>query len=79
MVEILTGQYIRVHSELNDWMDFVFFVNPWDVVKAVLVLNKAADQWWDENDECIGDYLEECLKNAGIEYEVYSRVIKEQK
>ena len=78
MAEKISGRFIniRVNSALNEWMDCIFIVESEDADRAVEVLNEAADEFWDTNCACYGDFLEESLQKAGIEYDAYYK--KEQ-
>lgn len=71
-VEILKESVIRVQSQLNDWMDYVFVVNKNDEEKARDVLEKALDSFWEDEDGwCYGNYLEDKLINAGVVFDAY--------
>lgn len=65
---------INVTSEMNDWMDATFtIINDKDWRKAHETLKKAWDAYWDDpeaEDQCYGDWLENAMQEAGIEYEV---------
>lgn len=72
MVEVLECSVIRVSSVLNEWMDCVFVVRKDDEEKAIEVLKKAWDDFWKDNEGwCYGDYLEERLAEANIEFDSY--------
>ena len=72
MVEVLECSVIRVSSVLNEWMDCVFVLRKDDEEKAVEVLKKAWDDFWkDDEGWCYGDYLEERLASANIEFDSY--------
>ena len=72
MVEVLGCSAIRVSSVLNEWMDCVFLVRKDDEEKAIEVLKKAWDDFWkDDEGGCYGDYLEDRLAFANIEFDSY--------
>ncbi len=72
MVEVLECSVIRVSSVLNEWMDCVFVLRKDDEEKAIEVLKKAWDDFWKDNEGwCYGDYLEERLVSANIEFDSY--------
>lgn len=72
MIEELKDSVIRVQSELNDWMDCIFLVNEEEKEKAMGVLQKAFDSFWEDGDDwCYGDYLETKMVEAGISFDVY--------
>lgn len=72
MVEVLGCSAIRVSSVLNEWMDCVFLVRKDDEEKAIEALEKAWDDFWKDNEGgCYGDYLEERLASANIEFDSY--------
>lgn len=62
---------IRLFSTLNQWMDCVFLVIEEDKEYAIDVLDRAWNQFWEQNDEPYGDFLENALYEVGIEYEVF--------
>jgi hypothetical protein len=64
---------INIYSETNTWMDATFTVDAKDEARAQEVLNKAWEAYWEDEDaenECYGDWLENAMQAAGIEYEV---------
>jgi hypothetical protein len=64
---------INIYSETNTWMDATFTVDVKDEARAREVLNKAWEAYWEDEDaenECYGDWLENAMQTAGIEYEV---------
>lgn len=72
MVEKIGIQYIRVCSELNDWIDALFLiVNEKEVDDAVKVLSKFYDRYWEEETECYGDVLEAGLIVANIDFKSF--------
>ena len=62
---------IRLFSTLNQWMDCVFLVMEEDKEYAIDVLDRVWNQFWEQNDEPYGDFLENALYEVGIEYEVF--------
>lgn len=70
MVEILKSGVVRVQSSLNPWMDCIFLVS--NEKRAKEVLQKAWDDFWEDGDcECYGDFLEEALTEANINFESF--------
>lgn len=73
MIEILNDTTIRVYSGVNGWMDCTFKVAPEDKERAAKVLKRAWELYWESEEaeqECYGDWLEKCLQEAGIDYEI---------
>lgn len=62
---------IEVCSEMNEWIDCIFLVDKKDEQEAVKILEKAFDDFWDQEDVCYGDWLEGKMEEAGIEFEVF--------
>lgn len=59
MVEVLKDSVIKVSSVLNDWLDCVFIVSKNEEEKAVEVIKKAYDSFWEDGEGwCYGNYLE---------------------
>lgn len=72
MVVELSGRAIEVYDSLNPWMDCVFIVSVEDKAKAKEVLQKAYDDWHEENsEECYGVFFKERMDEAGISYELF--------
>lgn len=71
MVEMISDTCIRVCSELNDWIDCIFIVDKMDAGKAVGILKQAFDDFWNQSDDCYGDWLEGHLEESGIQYEAF--------
>lgn len=72
MVEVVDGIGIRVSSELNEWMSCMFVVNADDIDEAKEVLQKAWNDYWEEDDGwCFGDFLETRMDSAGILFTSY--------
>lgn len=72
MVGKIGRQYIRVCSELNDWIDVLFLiVNEKEVDDAVRILSKFYDRYWEEQTECYGDVLEAGLIAANIDFKSF--------
>lgn len=70
-VSIRETACIQVYSMLNEDMDCIFFVSAEDQDAALLVLEKAWDDFWEQQWEPYGDYLTGEMQKAGISYEVY--------
>ena len=62
---------IEVCSEMNEWIDCIFLVDKNDEPEAVRVLEKAFDDFWEQEDVCYGDWLKEKMEEAGIEFEMF--------
>lgn len=62
---------IEVCSEMNEWIDCIFLVNKKDEPEAVKVLDKAFDDFWEQENVCYGDWLKEKMEEAGIEFEIF--------
>lgn len=62
---------IEVCSEMNEWIDCIFLVDKKDEQETVKVLEKAFDDFWDQEDVCYGDWLKEKMEEAGIEFEMF--------
>ena len=63
---------LEVFSTTNEWMDCVFFVSEDEADRAAEVLEEAFGKWFDEGgSEAHGDWLEDAMTEAGIEYEVF--------
>lgn len=72
MVEEMKGGCIRVQSSMNEWMDCIFLVSKEEKEKAIEVLKKAWDSFWEDDvDACYGEYLEAALRGAGIAFDSY--------
>ena len=71
MVEVMNGVPIRVASAMNTWMDCVFIVKPTEVEEAKEILEIAWNAFWKQSNEPYGEFLENALYEAGIEYEVF--------
>lgn len=62
---------IEVCSDMNEWMDCIFLVSKEDEKAARVVLEKAFDEFWDQENECYGDWLESKMKEAGLSFEAF--------
>ena len=71
MVEISKESSIRVQSSMTEWMNVIFLVSKKDEVKAGEVLQRAFDDFWEQEDVCYGDWLKEKMEEAGIEFEMF--------
>lgn len=72
MVEEIKGGCIRVQSSMNEWMDCIFLVREEEKEKAIEVLKKAWDSFWEDDvGACHGEYLEAALKGTGIAFDSY--------
>ena len=72
MVDIVKGTCIRIFSCENEWMDCIFLVDKKDTEKAKEVLEKAWNDFWEEETSCCyGDFLKDRMKAAGIEFEIF--------
>lgn len=78
MVQIEKQTCIRVCSELNEWIDCIFAVDPENADRTVGILEKAYDDWWKVEGICFGDWLENSLAKAGIKYEVFYKQEEEE-
>lgn len=61
---------VRYFSELNPWLDFVVIVAPGKQARVMRILSKEMDEYWDQDDLCYGDMVEDALKKAHIRYEI---------
>lgn len=52
---------IRRWSEMNPWIDFTVIVQEEDEALAEYAICEAYDLYWDEEFECYGDALYDCL------------------
>lgn len=50
MVEVVKDSVIKVSSVLNDWLDCVFVVSKDEEEKAVEVIKKAYDSFWEDGE-----------------------------
>ena len=71
MVTEVKNGVIRVYSTMNTWMDCIFLVHETDVERAKKVLEKAWDEFWEQNNSPYGEWLETALYEAEIEYEAF--------
>lgn len=71
MIQVRNDVCIEVCSEMNEWINCVFLVSSADAEKAKAVLEKAFDEFWEQGDECYGDWLSGRMKEANIEFEVF--------
>ncbi|MCM1246668.1 MAG: hypothetical protein NC293_13600 [Roseburia sp.] len=72
MVEEIKGGCIRVQSVTNEWMDCVFLVSENEKEKALEVLKKAWDAFWEEGEGwCYGNFLERKMIEADIAFDAY--------
>lgn len=62
---------IEVYSEMNEWIECIFLVDKADEESAVRILEKAFDEFWEQEDVCYGDWLKEKMEEAGIEFEIF--------
>lgn len=61
---------VRHFSLTNPWIDFIVVVDPSVKDDARYVINKAMEEYWNSDDDCFGDLVEEALKKAEIEYDI---------
>lgn len=62
---------IQVWSELNEWMDYTFWVRTPRVDDAVKVLSAAWDDWFDTDpNDTMLDHLFNALARHGIGYRI---------
>ena len=59
---------ILVYSDMDTWIDFCILVSDKDFNKAMEVTTKAYDDWWELPD---AEYIGNCLKDNGIEFDMY--------
>lgn len=68
-------QAINVYSQLNDWIDFVIVLeNPEETDRAEEIINKAADDWFENSDgicDTISEYVCDKLKQENIQFDIY--------
>lgn len=78
MVEVVKDSVIKVSSVLNDWLDCVFVVSKDEEEKAVEVIKKAYDSFWEDGEGwCYGNYLEAKLVEANIAFDSYYAEVEE--
>lgn len=78
MVELVKDSVIKVSSVLNDWLDCVFVVSKDEEEKAVEVIKKAYDSFWEDGEGwCYGNYLEAKLVEANIAFDSYYAEVEE--
>lgn len=72
------GEVINVYSQMNpDFLDIIYIVNKNDVSKAKQCINEAIALWYDTDnnpelhDVCIGDWINDTLRDNNIQFEVY--------
>lgn len=69
---IVERRCINVWSDMNTWIDFCILVSEPDFEMAKAIIEKAYSDWWDDDTcETLADYVGICLKECGIEYEIY--------
>lgn len=78
MITTVENGVIRVFDTLNSWIDCIFLVSETEVENTKQVLEKAWDEFWEQNDEPYGVFLERALYEAGIEYEVFYKNAEEE-
>lgn len=73
-----SGEVINVYSQMNpDFLDIIYIVNKNDVSKAEQCINEAIALWYDTDnnpelhDVCIGDWINDTLRDNNIKFEVY--------
>lgn len=72
MVEEMKCGCIRVQSSMNEWMDCIFLVSQDDTNRAIEVLKKAWDDFWEEGEGwCCGNFLEAKMVEADIAFDAY--------
>lgn len=64
MVEEMKGGCIRVQSSTNEWMDCIFLVSEEEKEKAIEVLKKAWDDFWEEGKGGCPDTVRELVEDA---------------
>lgn len=64
---------IVIQSEMNEWINICITVDPYeDFEKVKMVASEAYDEWFEgDTDECIGEYIERKLEEAGCGFEIY--------
>lgn len=78
MVEVVKDSVIKVSSVLNDWLDCVFVVSKDEEEKAIEVIKKAYDSFWEDGEGwCYGNYLEAKLVEANIAFDSYYAEVEE--
>lgn len=73
MIRQLCDCVVNIYSEVNPQFDAIFEIScQSDEYKAIQILSKAYDKWFElETSEPWGEYLEDALYEAGIQYDVY--------
>ena len=73
MIRQLCDCVVNIYSDLNPQIDAIFeILETSDEYKAIQILDKAYKEWFEsETSEPWGDYLENALYEAGIQYDVY--------
>lgn len=78
---IVERKCINVWSDMNTWIDFCILVSEPDFEAARAIIEKAYNEWWELPDaqfEPLADYMSICLKECGIEYEIYFKEDEEE-
>ena len=78
---IQTKTCINVYSDMNTWIDFCILVSDEDFNKAMEVTTKAYDDWWELPDaqfEPLADWVNRCLTENDIEFEIYFKNEEEE-
>lgn len=68
IIDIRGKRVIRYFSYTNLWIAFVVIVNEENAGDASQVIDEAMDEFWETDDICYGDLVEEKLRAANIEY-----------
>ena len=68
-------QAINVCSQLNDWIDFVIVLeNQEEADQAEEIINKAADDWFENSDglcDTISEFICDKLRAETIQFDIY--------
>jgi len=59
---------LRWFSILNEWMDCVVFVQEKYRAEAKEAISAGIDEFWEENNLCYGDCIDNALSNRGIPF-----------
>lgn len=59
---------LRWYADMNDWMDCCVYVPREYEGRATKVIKTAINEFWDQNDQCYGDMIEDGLIDADIPF-----------
>ena len=60
---------LRYYSDLNPWIDFVvlFDAEKYDRQLVTALIDDAAAFFWDDDESCYGDVVEQYLRQGGVD------------